>query len=220
MARARPQSSPADCGYARHVRHAGNVRQGPVRCHRSVRRKGFVQVAHGRGQTRALEHPGRRHRLQSEKWRHFHEGRLWRHSTPPRTVPKAPSNCRTTAIRLATVTSGFGRWTVPTISAPPRGPSNPEQCSRKKGSATVPPTLPRAMNVIRHTDKGFAATIRSLTTQSSLFDPTIEERTRAILQDVLTRGDAALRELTERCGGAELTADQLAVPKGEWLSVR
>ena len=48
------------------------------------------------------------------------------------------------------------------------------------------------MNVIRHADKAFTATIRALTTQSSLFDPTIEERTRAILQDVYARGDAAL----------------------------
>ena len=76
------------------------------------------------------------------------------------------------------------------------------------------------MNVLRHTDKGFAATIRSLTTQSSLFDPTIEERTRAILQDVYTRGDAALLELTERFDGAKLTADHLAVTKAELLSVR
>ena len=74
------------------------------------------------------------------------------------------------------------------------------------------------MNVIRHTDKGFAATIRSLTTQSSLFDPTIEERTRVILQDVLTRGDAALLELTERFDGAKLTSDQLSVTKAELLA--
>ena len=46
----------------------------------------------------------------------------------------------------------------------------------------------RAMNVIRHTDKAFTATIRALATQSSLFDPTIEERTRAILQNVHARG--------------------------------
>src|SRR5438034_1056239 len=76
------------------------------------------------------------------------------------------------------------------------------------------------MKVIRHIDKGFAATIRSLTMRSSLFDPTIEERTRVILQDVLTRGDAALLELTERFDGAKLTADQLAVTKAELLSVR
>ena len=74
------------------------------------------------------------------------------------------------------------------------------------------------MNVIRHTDKGFSATIRALTTQSSLFDPTIEERTRAILQDVLTRGDTALLELTERFDGAKLTSDQLSVTKAELLA--
>src|SRR2546425_749359 len=74
------------------------------------------------------------------------------------------------------------------------------------------------MNVIRHTDTAFAATIRSLTTQSSLFDPTIEERTRVILQDVHTRGDAALLELTERFDGAKLTTDQLAVTKAELLA--
>ena len=76
------------------------------------------------------------------------------------------------------------------------------------------------MNVIRPTDKAFTATIRALTTQSSLFDSTIEERTRVILQDVLTRGDAALLELTERFDGAKLTTDQLAVTKAELLSVR
>jgi histidinol dehydrogenase len=76
------------------------------------------------------------------------------------------------------------------------------------------------MNIIRHADEWFAATIRALTTQSSLFDPTIEERTRAILQDVHTRGDVALLELTERFDGAKLTTDQLAVTKAEWLSVR
>src|SRR2546425_10902858 len=74
------------------------------------------------------------------------------------------------------------------------------------------------MNVIRHTDKAFTATIRALTTHSSLFDPTIEERTRAILQDVYSRGDAALLELTERFDGAKLTTNQLAVTKAELLA--
>src|SRR5436190_16641060 len=76
----------------------------------------------------------------------------------------------------------------------------------------------RAMNRIRHTDKAYAATLRALTTQSSLFDPAIEERTRAILQDVQTRGDQALLELTERFDGAKLTIRQLAVSKAELLS--
>src|SRR2546427_1933561 len=74
------------------------------------------------------------------------------------------------------------------------------------------------MNVLRHTDKVFAEKLRALTTLSNLFDPAIEERTRAILQDVHTRGDAALLELTERFDGAKLTTDQLTVTKAELLA--
>ena len=71
------------------------------------------------------------------------------------------------------------------------------------------------MNVIRHTDKAFTAAIGALTKPSSLFDTTIEERTRAILQDICTRGDAAVLELTERFDGARLTSNRLAVTKAE-----
>jgi len=73
------------------------------------------------------------------------------------------------------------------------------------------------MNVLRHTDKVFAEKVRALT-HSSLFDPAIEERTRIILQDVYTRGDAALLELTERFDGAHLTAEQLPVSKAELMA--
>src|SRR5438105_8107413 len=71
------------------------------------------------------------------------------------------------------------------------------------------------MNVLHHTDKAFAGKLRALTTQSSLFDPVIEERTRVILQDVYTRGDAALLELAERFDGAKLSVHQLPVTKAE-----
>src|SRR5436190_5317362 len=74
------------------------------------------------------------------------------------------------------------------------------------------------MNVLHHTDKAFAGKLRALTTQSSLFDPVIEERTRVILQDVYTRGDAALLELAERFDGAKLSVHQLAVTKAELLA--
>src|SRR2546426_5910369 len=74
------------------------------------------------------------------------------------------------------------------------------------------------MNALRHTDKGFAEKLRVLTVQSSLFDPVIEERTRAILHDVYMRGDAGLLELTERFDGARLSADQLSVTKAELLA--
>src|SRR5438105_9518683 len=74
------------------------------------------------------------------------------------------------------------------------------------------------MNVLHHTDQALAGHLRALTTQSSLFDPVIEERTRVILQDVYTRGDAALLELAERFDGAKLSAHQLAVTKAELLA--
>ena len=74
------------------------------------------------------------------------------------------------------------------------------------------------MNVLRHSDKAFADKLRALTMQSILFDPTIEERTRDILHDVYTRGDAALLELTERFDGAKLNTDHLAVTKAELLA--
>jgi len=74
------------------------------------------------------------------------------------------------------------------------------------------------MNVLRPTDKGFDDKLRALATQSSLFDPAIEERARAILQEIFTRGDAALLELTERFDGARLTAERLAVTKAELVA--
>src|SRR5438874_6186085 len=74
------------------------------------------------------------------------------------------------------------------------------------------------MNVLHHTDKAFAGKLRALTTQSSLFDPVIEEWTRVILQDVYTRGDAALLELAERFDGARLSIHQVAVTKAELLA--
>jgi len=74
------------------------------------------------------------------------------------------------------------------------------------------------MNVLRPADKGFDDKLRALAARSSLFDPAIEERARAILQEVFTRGDAALLELTERFDGARLTAEQLAVTKAELVA--
>ena len=62
------------------------------------------------------------------------------------------------------------------------------------------------MNVIRHPDAGYAQRLRELTAPSSLFDPVIEERTRAIVDAVKAGGDTALLELVERFDGARLTA--------------
>ncbi len=71
------------------------------------------------------------------------------------------------------------------------------------------------MKVIRHTDPNFAAKLREAAAASSLFDPEIEQRTRAILDGVQARGDAALLEFTERFDGAKLAADRLAVSQAE-----
>src|SRR5260370_40123707 len=48
------------------------------------------------------------------------------------------------------------------------------------------------MNVIRFTDPQFAAQVRRLTSASSLFDKTIEERTRAIVEAVHAPRESAL----------------------------
>lgn len=52
---------------------------------------------------------------------------------------------------------------------------------------------------------------------SSLFDKTVEERTRAILEAVETRGDEALVEFTHRFDGAQLTPEQFPVGTAELL---
>jgi len=74
------------------------------------------------------------------------------------------------------------------------------------------------MNIARFNDDNFAEQIQRLVTSSSLFDPTIEERTRAIIEAVRARGDAALLEFTERFDGAKLMAEQLAATKAELLA--
>jgi len=74
------------------------------------------------------------------------------------------------------------------------------------------------MNTVRYTDAGFSKQLRALAAASSLFDPFIEQRTRAILDDVRARGDAALLELTERFDGAKLSAEQLPVTQAELVT--
>jgi histidinol dehydrogenase len=74
------------------------------------------------------------------------------------------------------------------------------------------------MRVIRYTDADFAAQLRQVTAPSSLFDPVIEQRTRAILEEVRARGDDAVLELTERFDGARLTTEQLAVSQAELMA--
>jgi histidinol dehydrogenase len=74
------------------------------------------------------------------------------------------------------------------------------------------------MNVISWRDADFSAQVERLLAPSSLFDPAIESQTRAIIEAVQTRGDAALVELTERFNGARLEPDQFALSQAEWLA--
>src|SRR5512140_1605291 len=74
------------------------------------------------------------------------------------------------------------------------------------------------MNVTRHTDPDYARQLRAITAPSSLFDPEIEQKTRAILEAVQARGDAALLELTRRFDGANLSVEGLAVTRAELLA--
>ena len=74
------------------------------------------------------------------------------------------------------------------------------------------------MRILRHTAPDFASQLAKLAAASSLFDPLIEERTRAIVEAVRTRGDEALIEFTARFDGAVLTADLLAITQAELMT--
>jgi histidinol dehydrogenase len=74
------------------------------------------------------------------------------------------------------------------------------------------------MNVLLHTDPKFAEQIKRLSATSSLFDPLIEQQTRAIVEAVQVRGDAAVLDFTERFDGAKLNREQLSVTDAELIT--
>src|SRR5450759_2260813 len=74
------------------------------------------------------------------------------------------------------------------------------------------------MKIVRHTAANFAAQLRAATSDSSLFDVEIEQRTKAIIYDVFVRGDDAVLDFTEKFDGAKLSADQLAVTQAELMA--
>jgi histidinol dehydrogenase len=74
------------------------------------------------------------------------------------------------------------------------------------------------MKVIRHTDPDFAEQLRELSAPSSLFDPRIEARARAIIEAVEDRGDIALLEFTARLDGAHLNASEMRVSQAELMT--
>jgi histidinol dehydrogenase len=71
------------------------------------------------------------------------------------------------------------------------------------------------MKVICHNDADFSRKLGEVTAPSSLFDPVIEQRTRAILDAVQARGDDAVLEFTEKFDGAKLAAGRLAITQAE-----
>ena len=73
------------------------------------------------------------------------------------------------------------------------------------------------MKIVRHTDANFSRKLREVTAPSSLFDPVIEQRTRAIIDAVQMRGDDALLEFTKKFDGARFAADRLAVTQAELM---
>jgi histidinol dehydrogenase len=71
------------------------------------------------------------------------------------------------------------------------------------------------MKIARYTDRDFAAKLRELAGNASLFNAEIEERTKDILREVLARGDDALLEFTAKFDGATLTKEQMEVTQAE-----
>ncbi len=67
------------------------------------------------------------------------------------------------------------------------------------------------MKILRFDQPDFENALSSALAASSLFDPQIEERVRAVIVGVQSRGDEALLEFTERFDRVKLTATQLRV---------
>ncbi|MCX7865627.1 MAG: histidinol dehydrogenase [Limisphaera sp.] len=74
------------------------------------------------------------------------------------------------------------------------------------------------MQTVRYRDSDFEARLAEACAASSLWDPEVEQRTRAIVEAVRDRGDAAIIEFTERFDGARLRPDQLAVTRAERMT--
>ena len=76
------------------------------------------------------------------------------------------------------------------------------------------------MNVLRFTDANYAEQLKTLTGLSSLFDPGIEQRTRAIVGAVRTHGDAALVKFAKRFDRVNLTPERFRIPPSEIETAR
>jgi len=68
---------------------------------------------------------------------------------------------------------------------------------------------------IRTDDPGYPALIRKITTRGEIVSPEIEDTVRQIIQDVRSRGDAAVIDYTQRFDSVRLTPAQLEIRKEE-----
>jgi histidinol dehydrogenase len=67
------------------------------------------------------------------------------------------------------------------------------------------------MKTLRYDQRDFAQAVSAACAASSLFDPQIEERVRAVIGEVQARGDDALVDLTERFDKVRLKPSELCV---------
>ena len=67
------------------------------------------------------------------------------------------------------------------------------------------------MKTLRYNQPDFARAVAEACAASSLFDPQVEERVRAIIDDVHARGDDALVELTKRFDRVQLKPSELRI---------
>ncbi len=71
------------------------------------------------------------------------------------------------------------------------------------------------VNLIRSADPGFPAFLRKISTRGEIVPPEIEETVRQIIQDVRSRGDAALIDWTQRYDSVRLSPEKLEIQREE-----
>jgi histidinol dehydrogenase len=71
------------------------------------------------------------------------------------------------------------------------------------------------LNLIRTTDPGYPALIRKISTRGEIIPHDVEETVRQIIQDVRTRGDAALIDWSQRYDPVRLLPEHLEIKREE-----
>lgn len=71
------------------------------------------------------------------------------------------------------------------------------------------------LKIVRTADPECVAVIRRIVTRGEITPPEVEQTVRGIIDDVRSRGDAALIEYTERYDSVRMSAAQIEIPKEE-----